>query len=211
MKRFASRLTFFAATVAAIWFMGASAVSVRAQAAQDFTLVNKTGVEIYALYVAPHDVDDWGDDILGRDTLEINGTLDITFSRKEKATFWDVRIEDKDGNFIVWDSLNLTAIDTLTLFYSKGKATATFTEKDWDLVGDWVGYYDDGTKSPYRWRIAQNGQTLTITDAKGGKARSRGTVSGSNVRALDFATQNGKVSPDGMRITWTDGVVWVRQ
>lgn len=197
--------------VGAFCFSGAMATPVAAQAAQDFTLVNKTGVEIYALYVTPHDVNDWGDDILGQDTLAVGGTLDITFSRKEKSTFWDLRIEDSDGNFIEWESLNLTAIDTLTLFYNNKKATATFTEKDWDLAGIWVGYYDDGTLSPYRWKITQNGSTLSITDAKGGKAKSRGSVSGSNVTALDFATQKGKVSADGMKIVWSDGVVWVRQ
>ena len=33
---------------------------------QDFTLVNKTGVEIHALHVAPHSQDEWGEDILGK-------------------------------------------------------------------------------------------------------------------------------------------------
>jgi hypothetical protein len=84
-----------------------STVKISAQAAQDFTLVNKTGVEIYALYVTPHNAGDWGDDILGADTLSANGTLDITFARKEKAELWDVRIEDESGAFIEWENLNL--------------------------------------------------------------------------------------------------------
>jgi len=33
---------------------------------QDFKLVNKTGVEIHALHVAPHSSNEWGEDILGR-------------------------------------------------------------------------------------------------------------------------------------------------
>ena len=36
---------------------------------QDFVLVNKTGVEIHALHVSPSDKEEWGDDILGKDTL----------------------------------------------------------------------------------------------------------------------------------------------
>lgn len=211
MKRKATHFLIAIFAVGAFCLSGAMATSVAAQAAQDFTLVNRTGVEIYALFVTPHDVDDWGEDILGQDTLAVGQTLDISFSRKEKAAFWDLRIEDSDGNFIEWESLNLTAIDTLTLFYNNKKATATFTEKDWNLAGIWVGYYDDGTKSPYRWKITQNGSTLSITDARGGKTKSRGSVSGSNVTALDFATQKGKVSADGTRIVWSDGVVWVRQ
>jgi hypothetical protein len=38
-------------------------------AKQDFKLVNKTGYELKALYVAPSKSDDWQDDILGQDTL----------------------------------------------------------------------------------------------------------------------------------------------
>ena len=102
-----------------------SAQQAVAQSAQDFTVVNKTGVEIHALYVTPHNADDWGDDILGADTLERNGVLDITFSRREKAKYWDLRIEDGDGEFIEWENLNLLEISQVTLFYKNGKATAT--------------------------------------------------------------------------------------
>jgi hypothetical protein len=101
-----------------------ASIAVKAQGAQDFTLVNKTGVEIYALYVTPHNAKEWGDDILGVDTLAPNGTLEITFSPKEKAKFWDLRVEDEDGNFIEWNRLNLLEISTVTLFYKNGKATA---------------------------------------------------------------------------------------
>lgn len=188
-----------------------AATSASAQAAQDFTLINKTGVEIYALYVTPSNAKDWGGDILGADTLPVGETLDITFNRKEKAKLWDLRIEDADGAFIEWNDLDLLKIDTLTLFYKNGKATATFTEKDWDIAGTWVGYYDDGTKSPYVWRITQKGQTISITGAKGSNAKSGGTIQGSKVFARDFATQNGTVSEDGMRIVWSDGNVWKRQ
>lgn len=192
-------------------FVLPGALKVSAQAAQDFTLVNKTGVEIYALYISPVSSNDWGSDILGVDTLLPNGTVDISFSRREKARLWDLRIEDSSGDFVVWEALNLTQIDTLTLFYEKGKPTATWIEKDWDLRGNWVGYYSDGTRSPYVWKITQNGQAITITATKGGRATSRGTIRGSRVFAMDFATQDGVVSEDGMNIVWTDGVVWRRQ
>ena len=208
MKRIKKHLL---AVVLSVGILGFSAIAINAQSAQDFTLVNQTGVEIYALYITPHNAGEWGDDILGVDTLAIGKTLDITFSRKEKAKFWDLRIEDEEGNFIEWESLNLLQIDTLTLLYKNKKATATFIEKDWQLAGTWVGYYDDGTKSPYVWSITQKGTTLSIKALKGSNALSRGTVQGSKVFARDFATQNGTVSEDGMSIFWSDGVVWKRQ
>ncbi len=105
-------------------FSVVSTMEVSAQAAQDFTLVNKTGVEIYALYVTPHNANAWGEDILGADTLLAGETLDISFSRKERAKFWDLRVEDEDGAFIEWESLNLLEISKVTLFYNNGKATA---------------------------------------------------------------------------------------
>ena len=91
---------------------------------QDFTVVNHTGVEIHKLFVAPHSSDDWGDDILGKDTLEDGETLDITFSRHETATHWDLRIEDSEGHSIEWESLNLKEISKVILHYKDGKAWA---------------------------------------------------------------------------------------
>ena len=105
-------------------FSVVSTTEASAQAAQDFTLVNKTGVEINALYVTPHNAKDWGDDILGVDTLLDGDTLDIHFSRKERAKLWDLRVEDEDGNYIEWVNLNLLEISKVTLFYKNGKATA---------------------------------------------------------------------------------------
>ena len=48
------------------------------QAAQDFTRVNKTGVEIHALYVTPHNAREWGDDVLGEGKLRILVGTDVT-------------------------------------------------------------------------------------------------------------------------------------
>ena len=44
---------------------------------QDFTLVNKTGVEIHNLHVSPSDKEEWGEDILGKDTLGDEETAEI--------------------------------------------------------------------------------------------------------------------------------------
>jgi hypothetical protein len=91
---------------------------------QDFTLVNATGVEINALYVSPADKNEWGEDILGQETLPAGKTTDIEFDPKEEAEKWDLRVEDKDGNSIEWTDLDLTEISKVTLNYKDGKATA---------------------------------------------------------------------------------------
>ncbi len=92
--------------------------------AQDFTIVNKTGVEIYALFVSPADQNDWGEDILGKDTLPAGESTEIEFDPEEEAAKWDLRIQDKDGNAIEWADLDLIEIAKVTLFYENGKGTA---------------------------------------------------------------------------------------
>lgn len=124
MKRMV-KITLLVMLTAGIFYLpGVTTAEVSAQAAQDFMVVNKTGIEIYALYVTPNNSDDWGDDILGADTLPNNNELDIVFNRKEKATFWDIRIEDADGNYIEWDKFNLRKISKITLYYKNRKPTA---------------------------------------------------------------------------------------
>ena len=94
-------------------------VRVHAQGKQDFTVHNDTGVEIHELYVAPHDSDDWEEDVLGKDTLADGESLDITFARKEKTKLWDLKIVDGKGNSVEWESLNLLEISDVIL-HKKG-------------------------------------------------------------------------------------------
>ena len=92
--------------------------------AQDFTLINETGVVIDKVFISPHSSDNWEEDILGQDTLASGEKLDIKFLRKEKAALWDLKIEDKQGHSIEWENLNLLEISKLTIDYKDGKATA---------------------------------------------------------------------------------------
>ena len=95
-----------------------------AQGKQDFTLVNATGVEIHELYVSPHKSNDWEEDVLGQDTLPDGDSVTIHFSPREKAKLWDLKIVDKEGNSLEWESLNLLEIAKVTLHYKNGKAWA---------------------------------------------------------------------------------------
>jgi hypothetical protein len=94
-------------------------------AAQDFTLVNETGVEIDKVFISPHDDDDWQEDILGKDTLPTGQSVDVKFNRTETAANWDLRIENKEGNGIEWENLDLLKISKLTLNYDAATRKAT--------------------------------------------------------------------------------------
>ena len=103
----------------------ATAEKVARAADQDFTLANATGVEINAVYVSPSEADHWGKDILGKDTLPDGEEADIEFSPEEESALWDLKIEDKEGNAIIWTKLNLTEISTLTLHWDADTKKAT--------------------------------------------------------------------------------------
>lgn len=97
---------------------------------QDFTLHNKTGVEIHEVYVSAHSTDEWEEDILGKDTLPSGEEVDIKFSPKEKSDLWDIKVVDGSGNSIVWESLKLTEITDVILYYKDGEATAVTKNGD---------------------------------------------------------------------------------
>lgn len=93
--------------------------TVASAGSQDFTLVNRTGVAISELYISSAKSDDWEEDVLGQDVLEDGASVDITFSPKEKAALWDLKIVDADGDEVTWENLKLNDISKLTLRYDK--------------------------------------------------------------------------------------------
>lgn len=114
----------FVALVAVLSFSMLVTQKASAQGKQDFTLHNETGVEINELYVSPHKANDWEEDVLGQDTLPDGESVDITFSPRTKPKLWDIKIVDKAGDSLMWESLNLLEISEVTLYFEKGKAWA---------------------------------------------------------------------------------------
>ena len=93
----------------------------------DFTLVNKTGYGIKAIYIAPSASTDWGDNIISK-PLENGDGLSITFDAKAKAEHWDIRIAwVDDDNDVVWKKCKLSEISKITLHYNRdsGETTAS--------------------------------------------------------------------------------------
>ncbi|MGE5402916.1 MAG: hypothetical protein ACM3S2_21160 [Ignavibacteriales bacterium] len=93
---------------------------------QNFVLVNKTCIDIHAVFVTPHSSADWGENVLGKDVMEKDDEWEIQFQPKEKSCKWDLRIEDKDGNYVEWESIDLCEYGKITIYYDGKKASATF-------------------------------------------------------------------------------------
>ena len=91
---------------------------------QDFILHNQTGVEIHELYVSPHNVNEWGADVLGRDTLPAGESVKITFDDQEKQVKWDLKVADEKKASIEWENLDLSKISEVTIHHKDGKAWA---------------------------------------------------------------------------------------
>ena len=102
----------------------AISASLLAQGKQDFTLINKTGLSISEVYVSPSDADEWGEDVLGQDTLANNGKVAISFHRKEKSCKWDLKIVDDDEDDIIWEDIDLCKAAEITLKYDGKHPTA---------------------------------------------------------------------------------------
>lgn len=97
-----------------------------AQAIQDFTIVNYTGVMIYQVYVSPHNANDWGEDILDLDVLGTNEYCNVSFHPLSEDCMWDLSVADSEGNYIVWENIDLCTWTVVTLYWDGKNATATF-------------------------------------------------------------------------------------
>lgn len=91
---------------------------------QDFTLVNRTGVEIYELYIRPATTEDWQEDVLSADTLPDGEEIEIDFDLGEEADHWNIRVVDGEGDAIDWPEVDLTEISKIVLTFENGLPVA---------------------------------------------------------------------------------------
>lgn len=82
---------------------------------QDFILINKTGIDIHSVYIAPSEADDWGDDVMEADILAAGESVEIVFSSAEDADVWDIRVEDGSGEALEWQGFDLNTISKIVL------------------------------------------------------------------------------------------------
>ena len=122
MRRFV--LACAVAVCAAAAFGSTSAKAAGQNQKLDFTLVNKTGFTIDSVFVSPADDDDWGEDVMGKDVLDNGESVEITFSPKEKACKWDLKVVDSDKDEVEWTEIDLCKASEITLKYENKKPTA---------------------------------------------------------------------------------------
>ena len=98
----------------------------------DFTLVNKTGITISGVFLAPSSKKsgDWGKDRLGDKVLNQNQSRLFKFSDKASCMQdMSVSFDDKNNSDLVWEDLNLCEINKLTLKYNKAKNEVSYDQE----------------------------------------------------------------------------------
>ena len=85
---------------------------------QNFTLVNHSGHTLVTLQVSPNSSDQWGPDILGRETLANGESADVTFPRGEQACNWDIRATYDDHD--TTDQRNVNLCETTSVEITGG-------------------------------------------------------------------------------------------
>lgn len=81
---------------------------------QDFTLVNRTGVDIYSLFISESANNDWEEDVLGQDVLPDGARVNISF-RGRTACLWDMMVTDSVGDSLEWAGINLCEASVVVL------------------------------------------------------------------------------------------------
>jgi hypothetical protein len=71
------------------------------------TFVNKTGADIWYVFLSPGDSDEWGFDILGSErVLEHNNLLSFYIFYPDSENYFDIMAIDEEGNtFVLFDQL----------------------------------------------------------------------------------------------------------
>lgn len=71
------------------------------------SIINKTGADIWYVFLSPGDSDEWGFDILGSErTLVDNSLLSFFISYPEYENYFDIMAIDEEGNtFVLFDEL----------------------------------------------------------------------------------------------------------
>lgn len=128
MRKFMAALALLTVVSVPATFVAVPTAAIAQEAKQDFTLVNKTGYELKALFVSPTKSDDWEDDVLGQDTLGDKQSLDIKFHRAAKSCHWDLKVVySDDDSSAVWANIDLCTVEKITLHYNRSTDTTTAT------------------------------------------------------------------------------------
>lgn len=81
-------------------------------------VLNLTGTDLYALYLAPAGTERWSEDLLRGNCLQEGKQVSITFPWRARALWWDLRVENKRGEAVIWKNVPVRRFFQLTLSFA---------------------------------------------------------------------------------------------
>ena len=85
---------------------------------------NRTGTDLYGLFLAPTGSGAWGEDLLAGRRLDEGERLDVTFPWGARAIGWDIRVENREGRAVEWKEIPLRRLRRVTLYFQGGRPVA---------------------------------------------------------------------------------------
>jgi hypothetical protein len=81
-----------------------------------FTLINKTNATLSEFYASPTGVDNWEEDILGQDVLNVGESASITISDGRETCVYDIKGVFADGDSAEQYKVNLCETETYEFY-----------------------------------------------------------------------------------------------
>ena len=81
--------------------------------AKVITIVNNTRLYIHEVYVSDTNINDWEDDILGREVLSPGESVQLNIRGNFRG--WDLKAVDENGDSMEWTNLNFNNYSRVTL------------------------------------------------------------------------------------------------
>ena len=82
---------------------------------RDFTLRNRSDVDIAYVYVSPSNENDWGNDVMGDDVLFADDSVDISFDSFDGSTcVYDIKVVGLGGEEGHLYKVNLCSVSVVT-------------------------------------------------------------------------------------------------
>lgn len=84
--------------------------------AQNFQMVNNTGMVLLDVFISPNDSEDWGSDVIPKDVIQNGETFDFTFTDvSPEKCIWDIKFTGEDGVAYIMQDINLCKTGVITL------------------------------------------------------------------------------------------------
>jgi len=115
---FTSRLCNLCTAIAFIFSLGSLATA-SAQSSDDFAFENDTIASVTNLYVSPHGLRSWGNDVLGLSVLAPYQSTLVYWAEEPDSDVYDIRVDFSGSHYDFTEGYNLATINKVWITCTK--------------------------------------------------------------------------------------------